>query len=433
MKRWHQSRFILPVLFIYFYCSALTATAAAMTMMKMVGVVGHNNVAAASVVENFRPVAGTTRLYRCASTDGLAQVSGRRFITTEDEEDYDDARSSSSSSSGSSSSVSAASPNTLSTTATTGGTNTAESILLRRACLIIDLRSAMERDETQATVWMNQHGFRVVDAKDDIETNTDDESSSSIGGTNNNNNHKTVLRIDVQPRDRILDYLTRHWLTPAQKVANALYTVVDANKQHELRMDTLNEKGLPGLYEAILETGGADLCLTLRRITEHLERTTTTTTTTTFDESISPVVVFHCVKGKDRTGIVAMLCQSILGLSEEQIIHEYALSEQFLLGVYEEKSTVPIPGRFDKQRFAGSPPQVMRDTLTLVRSRYGSVNPGYLDHIGFDRTWRDRFVLVQAACEEPTTTAPSRTQRQQRLAATTTSPPSTVVAVGSKL
>jgi hypothetical protein len=393
-----------------------------MTMMKMVDVGHGNGAAAASVVENFRPVMGTTRLYRCASTDGLAQV-GRFVTTTNDEEDYDDTRSLSSSSSGSSS-VSAASPSTTSLTAAIGGTNNAESIILHRASLIIDLRSAMERDEAQATLWMNNHGFRVVDA-----TNAayDDESSLSY---NNDSNHKTVLRIDVQPRDRILDYLTRHWLSPAQKVANALYTVVDATKQHELRMNTLNERGLPGLYEAILETGGADLCLTLRRITEHLERTIMKTTC---DESSMPVVVFHCVKGKDRTGLVAMLCQSILGLTDEEIIIEYSLSAQCLLGVNEEKSTVPIPGRFDKRRFAGSPPMAMRDTLNLVRSRYGSVSPGYLNHIGFDQTWRDRFVRVQA-CDGPSTTAPSRQRRQPCLAAITTPPPSTVVAgFGSKL
>jgi hypothetical protein len=394
-----------------------------MTMMKMVIDVGPN--VAASVVENFRPVAGTTRLYRCASTDGLAQV-GRRFITTTEDEEDDDTRSSSSSSSSGLSSVSAASP----PTSTAVGGTTAELILLRRASLIIDLRSSMERDEAQATLWMNEHGFRVVDAANNAVTETNDDESSL--SSNNNHNHKTVLRIDVQPRDRILDYLTRHWLTPAQQVANALYTVVDANKQHELRMDTLNERGLPGLYEAILETGGADLCLTLRRITEHLECTSSTTTTTCDESLLSPVVVFHCVKGKDRTGLVAMLCQSILGLSDEQIIHEYALSEQCLLGINEEKSSVPIEGRFDKRRFAGSPPMAMRDTLNLVQSRYGSVSPGYLDHIGFDQKWRDRFVRV--ALDEPTTTARSRRQRHQRLAAMQTNPPLTVVAgFGSKL
>jgi Tyrosine phosphatase family len=192
-----------------------------------------------------------------------------------------------------------------------------------------------------------------------------------------------------------------------------VWTVVDSTRQYELRMDTLNEHGLPGLYEAILETGGDDLCLALRRMTEHLEVTTTagTTTATASDDDDSSVVVFHCVKGKDRTGIVAMLCQSILGLSDDAIIDEYAQSEQLLTMSEDERYSTspaksPVKGKFDKQRFAGSPPQAMRDTLIYVRSRYGSISPGYLNHIGFGEVWRDRFVSCQ---RRPTTTGGSST------------------------
>jgi Tyrosine phosphatase family len=106
-----------------------------------------------------------------------------------------------------------------------------------------------------------------------------------------------------------------------------------------------------------------------------------------------------------------MLCQSILGMNDDEIIDEYAQSEQSLTMSDDERhnpSNVksPVKGKFDKQRFAGSPPQAMRDTLDYVRSRYGSISPGYLNHIGFGETWRDRFVSCQ---RRPTTTGGSST------------------------
>jgi Tyrosine phosphatase family len=427
---------LLPLLPLLVLLCIDNSSVAAMTMT-MIG----NNVESqrlrTTVVENFRPVAGTTRLYRCASTDGLARLP---YYCVDDPQQQQPAeRRTSSSSSSLSSSVSSSSLSTISSTATATAaideedeartTITAEAIILRRAGLIVDLRSAAERDETMATQWMNEHGFQAVDASAAAATaapgirrrvasgatggvaivepddRDDDESSlSSMASTTTSTcstssstgqKTKTVLRIDVQPHKRILDYLTQHWLTPVQRGWNTVWTVVDSTKQYELRMDTLNEHGLSGLYEAILATGGDDLCLALRRMTEHLEVTVAVSTAASDDS----VVVFHCVKGKDRTGIVAMLCQSILGMSDDEMIAEYAQSEQLLTLSDDERcstsATKSVKGKFDKQRFAGSPPQAMRDTLAHVRSRYGSVSPGYLNHIGFDEAWRDRFVACQ--------------------------------------
>jgi Tyrosine phosphatase family len=450
---------LLPLLLLLVLLCIDNSSVAGMTMaMTMIG----NNVESqrlTMIVENFRPVAGTTRMYRCASTDGLARLPYYVDDSQQQQQQQQQQaeRRCSSSSSSVPSSVSSSSLSTISSTATASAiddeeddeartTVTAEAIILRRAGLIVDLRSAAERDEALATQWMNVYGFQAVDGTSAAAAATaampvirrrvasgatggvvvveqddrdDDESSlSSMASTTtstcststttsstgpSNKTMRTVLRIDVQPHKRILDYLTQHWLTPVQRGWNAVWTVVDSAKQYELRMDTLNERGLSGLYEAILETGGDDLCLALRRMTEHLEVTATSTAAS--DES---VVVFHCVKGKDRTGIVAMLCQSILDLSDDEMVAEYAQSEQLLTLSEDErysKTVKSVKGKFDKQRFAGSPPQAMRDTLAYVRSRYGSISPGYLDHIGFDAAWRDRFV----ACQRQPTTGDSST------------------------
>ena len=46
-------------------------------------------------------------------------------------------------------------------------------------------------------------------------------------------------------------------------------------------------------------------------------------------------VYFHCSAGKDRTGLSAMLIMMALGMSEEDIIHEYMLSNIYLKPVNE--------------------------------------------------------------------------------------------------
>jgi hypothetical protein len=42
--------------------------------------------------------------------------------------------------------------------------------------------------------------------------------------------------------------------------------------------------------------------------------------------------------------------------------------------------------------FAGAPKEIMVATLQWVRNMYhGSVCPGYMNTIGFDRAWQNRF------------------------------------------
>ena len=73
-------------------------------------------------------------------------------------------------------------------------------------------------------------------------------------------------------------------------------------------MKALNDRGLFGLNQIILETGKEQLCKALQLITMYLERYPKNN------------IVIHCVQGKDRTGMLVMLLQSILGYSDEVII-----------------------------------------------------------------------------------------------------------------
>ena len=311
-----------------------------------------------SLVKNFRQAASLPGIYRCASTDGLAKIF-------EDE----------------------------------GGTmrvqyssRSPEDLLLNRAGLILDLRSQSERDEASARRWM-ESATRGGFVAEEFER----------GGFafDASQQKRRVLRIDVLSPSRLFGHLTNQWMSPSQKALAAMYYAIDGNKLHELRMDVLNEKGLAGLYEAIISTSGEELKAGLVAITEYLERC-----------GADGACAVHCVQGKDRTGLLIMLCQSMIGLSDEEIIADYHLSDA--LRKRDEGSAaadqfggkVKRKGKLDRSVFSGAPKEAMIETLAWIRGQYGSINPGYLDSIGFDESWRNRFVNAVARKQSKSADAP---------------------------
>eukprot|EP00545_Synedropsis_sp_CCMP1620_P002172 CAMPEP_0119009120 /NCGR_PEP_ID=MMETSP1176-20130426/4156_1 /TAXON_ID=265551 /ORGANISM="Synedropsis recta cf, Strain CCMP1620" /LENGTH=97 /DNA_ID=CAMNT_0006961575 /DNA_START=35 /DNA_END=328 /DNA_ORIENTATION=- len=73
-----------------------------------------------TAVENFRPVGGVSRIYRCAKTEPLASV--------------------------------------------TTPTCEASRVILEETGLVIDLRSEAERDDSEGAEWMERFGFTTLDA-----------------------------------------------------------------------------------------------------------------------------------------------------------------------------------------------------------------------------------------------------------------------------
>jgi len=90
----------------------------------------------------------------------------------------------------------------------------------------------------------------------------------------------------------------------------------------------------------------------------------------------------------------------MIGLSDEEIIADYHLSDavrkrdEGSAAADQFGGKVKKKGRLDRSVFSGAPKEAMVETLAWIRDQYGSINPGYLDSIGFDRQWRDRFVKV---------------------------------------
>jgi protein-tyrosine phosphatase len=97
-------------------------------------------------------------------------------------------------------------------------------------------------------------------------------------------------------------------------------------------------------------------------------------------------LVFNCAVGKDRTGILASILLSILGVGDEDIIEDYSLSGPYMEELLKQinsnpkmaEAIKPLPGYFWK-----AAPESMTLFLSTLRKEYGSTK-GYLESLGME-------------------------------------------------
>jgi protein-tyrosine phosphatase len=86
----------------------------------------------------------------------------------------------------------------------------------------------------------------------------------------------------------------------------------------------------------------------------------------------------HCTAGKDRTGLVVALVLEVIGVPDDVIAADYALSAAYLdSGTARAISRIRAisgVGRWLDLGALGASPQVMHDALARVRSRSGTVS-----------------------------------------------------------
>lgn len=83
-------------------------------------------------------------------------------------------------------------------------------------------------------------------------------------------------------------------------------------------------------------------------------------------------VVFHCFAGKDRTGLVAALLLSLVGVDDQAIGADYAETDSRLAERYEEWIAAAAPERIDAVRDElRCPPEWMIGALEHVRTWWG--------------------------------------------------------------
>jgi protein-tyrosine phosphatase len=89
-------------------------------------------------------------------------------------------------------------------------------------------------------------------------------------------------------------------------------------------------------------------------------------------------VMFNCTTGKDRTGIISALLLGLAGVSDEDIIADYCVSEVYLRPVYEELRVeflkmFPSESAELTDPFFKTDPENMASLLRHINTKYGGV------------------------------------------------------------
>ena len=90
-------------------------------------------------------------------------------------------------------------------------------------------------------------------------------------------------------------------------------------------------------------------------------------------------IVWYCSAGKDRTGLISMLVESLLGVDEETVVRDFCATKKFLrhkripqrLGLI----LVPAPHEFKRILFAIMDTKIeyIRGAISEIKSRYGTI------------------------------------------------------------
>ena len=96
-------------------------------------------------------------------------------------------------------------------------------------------------------------------------------------------------------------------------------------------------------------------------------------------------LVFHCAAGKDRTGVVAAVVLSVLGVKDDDIADDYSLS-RLGMGRFKEWIIATFPDYADSMTqqpdaFLAAPVEAMHLFLERVRDHYRSVD-AYVEGLG---------------------------------------------------
>lgn len=300
-----------------------------------------NEASSSCQVVNFRPSCGSQRLFRSAAPDILAGSSELN-----------------------------PSKGPLCDEPTRRSRSQAEQTILYDATLLLDLRMEGEVDFEQflsLTGAAPGGSFEEIKSLEAMATSKSKRQLFRPAGVNGFN------------KDDLAAYVGRAWVSPKA------WTDTDDEGRRDFIYQELDVRGLVGLYEIILETKPYILNI-LQAITIHLE------------QNPKGKVVFFCSIGKDRTGLVAMLCGSVLGLEDEAICKEYAES-QAIYEISKKKFAAFFHNRIDSDVFAHATKETMMGTMEYLRSKYDSIR-GYLDATGFNSSWQAR--LQKAAADTAT-------------------------------
>ncbi|MEV6400777.1 tyrosine-protein phosphatase [Streptomyces sp. NPDC051907] len=100
--------------------------------------------------------------------------------------------------------------------------------------------------------------------------------------------------------------------------------------------------------------------------------------------SDSGPLVFHCASGKDRTGLLAALVLSLVGVDEEDVVADFALTELATERLVADWHTANPDRTLKWPSYGRAPAEVMRLVLADLTTEYGSVHGYATGRLGVD-------------------------------------------------
>ncbi|WP_261164096.1 tyrosine-protein phosphatase [Microbacterium sp. Marseille-Q6965] len=148
-----------------------------------------------------------------------------------------------------------------------------------------------------------------------------------------------------------------------------------------IRFDTLGE-----LYEVMIERHIAAVVAAVEAVAS----------------APGPVLV-HCTAGKDRTGVVTALILEALGVAREDVLADFARSEEvlgeaYLRDLFAGVDMSRLPGGA-AHRAVSSPPHLLRGALERIDARHGGAEALLREHAASDAVGSLTAALIVPAAE----------------------------------
>jgi len=177
---------------------------------------------------------------------------------------------------------------------------------------------------------------------------------------------KSIFRIPLAARRAMKKFALKN--ISVKQAANYCflrwgYRQPDEAQQYLMPM--VAKLGLAGFYKLVLDSCGAEIRSVLRIIANPKHHP----------------VLFHCSHGKDRTGLIAALTLSVLGVRREDIIFDYSITASLIPEAYLNQFKRDFHAMTE---WAETPAHVMKEVLEYLDLKYGSAS-AYLSHIGFSQ------------------------------------------------
>ena len=110
---------------------------------------------------------------------------------------------------------------------------------------------------------------------------------------------------------------------------------------------------------------------------------------TTLAQDVNQPAVFHCSAGKDRTGVLGATILGVLGVSRDDIVSDFLLTNDVIDGILARIRKMPGFEHSTREGIIAPKPAIER-FLDVTKSEFGG-SEAYLRHHGVQQSTIDNF------------------------------------------